>query len=153
MLNQDYLDMLSILNGEGVEFVVVGAYALAVHGFPRATGDLDILVAPTAENSPKVLAGLKRFGAPTSGLAADAFAEPGVVFQVGIAPRRIDIITEIDGVPFREAAADATVVGVEGLQVPFLSKSNLIRNKQATGREKDRLDAEMLMGGEPKGAP
>jgi hypothetical protein len=148
MLNSDYRDMLSILKEEGVDFVVVGAYALAAHGFPRATGDLDVLVAPTAENSRRVLAGLKRFGSPTAGLAEDTFAQPGTIFQVGVAPRRIDIITEIDAVPFGAAAADATVVDMEGLRVPFLSRANLIKNKKATGREKDRLDAETLMGGE-----
>jgi hypothetical protein len=138
--------MLSILSGEGVEYVMVGAYALAAHGFPRATGDLDILVAPTPDNSRKVLSALKRFGSPTSDLANDTFAQPGVIFQVGVAPRRIDIITEIDGVPFTAAIKDAGVVELDGLWVPFLSKANLIRNKLATGREKDRLDAQTLMG-------
>ena len=144
MLNQDYREMLSLfLEGEA-EFVVVGAYALAVHGVPRATGDIDLFVNPTEQNSAKVYRCLASFGAPVRDIASEDFATPGIVFQVGVAPRRIDIITMIDGVSFDEAAEDAVQVDMEGLVVPVISKRNLIKNKESTNRPKDRLDAESL---------
>jgi hypothetical protein len=144
MLNQDYKEMLSLLIGEKVEFVLVGAYALATHGFPRATGDIDILVKPSPGNAHSVYRCLAKFGAPLEGVNVDDFSSPGVVFQIGIAPMRIDILTAIDAVSFQEAIQDAIVVEIEGLRIPVLSKSNLIKNKEATGRVKDRIDAEIL---------
>ena len=144
MLNQDYKEMLSLLLEEQVEFVLVGAYAMAAHGYPRATGDIDLYINPSAENSQRVYNCLARFGAPMDELRPDEFSTPDVVFQIGIAPRRIDMITMIDGVTFKEASEDALEVDIEGLRVPVLSKSNLIRNKESTGRPKDQIDAEML---------
>ena len=144
MLNQDYREMLSLLLEEEAEFVVVGAYALAVHGLPRATGDIDLFVNPTRSNSPKVYRSLVKFGAPMAELEPEDFSAPGVVFQVGVAPRRIDIFTEIDGVSFEEANSDALTVDMAGLAVPVISKHDLIRNKEATGRLKDKLDADNL---------
>lgn len=144
MLNQDYKEMLSLLLEEQVEFFLVGAYALAVHGFPRATGDIDIFVNPTLENSEKVYRCLARFGAPLGEIRPNEFSAPDVVFQMGIAPRRIDIITMIDGVTFDEAQEDAIAVDIEGLHIPVLSKAKLIKNKQSTGRPKDQIDADNL---------
>jgi hypothetical protein len=144
MLNPDYKEMLSLLLEESVEFVLVGAYALAVHGFPRATGDIDLLVRPSAENAEKVYRCLARFGAPMEGIRSGDFSEPGLVFQIGVAPRRIDILTAIDGLSFQEAAKDAIIVRIEDLDIPVLSKANLIKNKESTGRMKDAVDAETL---------
>ena len=145
MLNEDYKEMLeSLLNG-GVEFILVGAYALAAHGFPRATGDMDIWVKPDEENSKKLYKALARFGAPISKIREDEFSQPGLIFQIGVAPRRIDIITKIAAVEFDEADADKIVVDIEDLEIPVLSVKLLIKNKMATGREKDILDAKLLM--------
>lgn len=144
MLNKDYKEMLqSLLNNE-VRFLVVGAYAMGAYGYPRATGDFDIWVEASSENSKKVYKSLSAFGAPLSDITADTFLKEGIVFQIGVAPRRIDIITHIDGVSFKDAFDTRVKLKIENLEIPFLSKENLIKNKQATGREKDRLDAEYL---------
>lgn len=144
MLNQDYKEMLSLLIGKDVEFVLVGAYALAVHGFPRATGDIDIFVRPNPENARNVYSCLATFGAPLEGVSVEDFSSPGVIFQIGVAPRRIDILTTIDAVSFQEAIEDALLIDIEGLKIPVLSKANLIINKESTGRAKDKIDAEHL---------
>jgi hypothetical protein len=144
MLNPDYSDMLRCFHENDVAFLVVGAYAMAVHGFPRATGDIDFWVEPTKENAPKVISSLKRFGAPVSDLSLADFATPNVVFQIGVAPCRIDILTSIDGVTFAEAWPHRTLAKVDTLTIPVLSIADLIRNKLASGREKDRLDVAEL---------
>src|SRR4051812_1317630 len=99
-MNRDFAEMLSALSAAGAEFLVVGAHALAAHGRPRATGDLDIWVRSTSENAEKVWSALARFGAPLSGLSKADLQAPDVVFQIGIEPNRIDILTSIDGVDF-----------------------------------------------------
>ncbi|MBN2010698.1 nucleotidyltransferase [candidate division KSB1 bacterium] len=144
MLNQDYKEMLSILLENNVEFLLVGAYAMAVHGYPRATGDLDIFVRPSKENSQKVYQALAKFGAPLESVTIEDFEKPGTIFQIGMIPRRIDVINEIDGVTFEDAYHAREFIDIEGLIVPVISKQKLIINKQATGRDKDRLDAERL---------
>lgn len=144
MLNEDYKEMLQGLLDQKVEFIVVGAYALAAHGFPRATGDIDIWVKPDKNNSKKVYEALARFGAPINEIREDEFSQPGLIFQIGVVPRRIDIITEIDAVGFEEADSDKIFVDIDGLKVPVLSVDKLIKNKMATGREKDLLDAKLL---------
>ena len=145
MLNKDYKEMLQFLLEEKVEFILVGAYALGAHGYPRATGDIDIWVNADENNSKKTYNALARFGAPLDQLQVNDFAVEGVIFQIGVAPRRIDIITRIDGVTYDEANDDKIIVEVEGLLLPVLSLDNLIKNKLATGREKDELDAKYLM--------
>jgi len=144
MLNEDYKEMLQILLEENVKFIVVGAYALGAHGFPRATGDIDIWIEPTAVNAKKVIRSLARFRVPLSDVNQEDFTEEGIIFQIGVAPRRIDIITIIDGVEFQSAYAKKLLVSVEGLSIPVLSVEDLIKNKESTGREKDALDAKML---------
>lgn len=145
MLNKDYKEMLQFLLEEKVEFILVGAYALGAHGYPRATGDIDIWVKADENNSKKTYNALARFGAPLDQINVNDFAIEGVIFQIGVAPRRIDIITKIDGVTYDEANEDKIVVEVEGLKLPVLSLDKLIKNKLATGREKDELDAKFLM--------
>ena len=145
MLNKDYKEMLQFLLEEKVEFILVGAYALGAHGYPRATGDIDIWVKADENNSKKTYNALARFGAPLDQIQVNDFAVEGVIFQIGVAPRRIDIITRIDGVTYDEANDDKIIVEVEGLLLPVLSLDNLIKNKLATGREKDELDAKYLM--------
>jgi len=144
MLNEDYKEMLQILLKNKVKFLIVGAYAMGAHGYPRATGHLDIWVEASSANSPKIYRLLSEFGAPLSEVTCDTFAEKGIVFQVGIAPRRIDIITLIDGVDFRRAYSNRQNVLINNIKVPFISKKDLIKNKESTGREKDKLDAKCL---------
>jgi hypothetical protein len=147
LLNSDYKDMLQLLLNHGVRFLLVGAYAMGAQGFPRATGDIDIWVEPSAENSTRVYRSMAAFGAPLHEIDENTFATPGIVFQIGVAPRRIDVITTISGVGFAEAYDRSQIVEIEGLPIPVLSLDDLIRNKRATGRDKDRLDADRLEGG------
>jgi len=145
-LNDDFREMLEALTDADVEFVIVGAHALAVHGVPRATGDIDVLVRPSPENAVRVMAALLAFGAPVAahGVTRADFERPGNVYQIGLPPRRIDLLTEITGVSFDEAWADRVIVERDGLSLPFLSRAALLRNKDATGRDKDALDAKLL---------
>jgi hypothetical protein len=136
--------MLSLLLENKVDFLLVGAYALAAHGFPRATADIDVFVKPSPENAGRVYKALSEFGAPLGDVSPADFESPGTILQIGVAPRRIDLITEISGLSFDEANVDRDVVEIEGLSVPVISKAKLIINKLSTGREKDRLDAEEL---------
>ena len=142
MFNQDYSDLLRELSVHRVHYVIVGAYAMAAHGIVRATGDIDILVEPTPANAEAVIASLAAFGAPLSGVTAEDFRTPGTVYQIGVPPSRIDILTDIDGLSFAEAG----VVNVEinDQLVPFLDLESLKRNKASSGRAKDKLDLELL---------
>jgi hypothetical protein len=144
VLNEDYKEMLQCLKTNDVRFLIVGAYALGAYGYPRATGDMDIWVMAAADNSEKLYKALKEFGAPLTQIDEHAFAQQGIIFQVGIAPRRIDIITKIDGVEFEGAYSRRKDINIEGLAIPFISKADLIKNKLATGREKDLIDVEQL---------
>ncbi|MCX5846159.1 MAG: nucleotidyltransferase [Deltaproteobacteria bacterium] len=144
MLNEDYKEMLQLLLEEHVDFMIVGAYALGTHGYPRATGDIDIWVKPNNINSKKLYKALARFGAPLDQIRIDEFSTEGIIFQIGVIPRRIDIITKIDGVTYEEADEDKIIVEIEGLKIPVISLEKLIRNKMATGREKDELDIKTL---------
>jgi Nucleotidyltransferase of unknown function (DUF6036) len=140
MLNPDFKDMLSCLKDEEVDFIIVGAYALAAHGFPRATGDIDIWVRNSFENAPKIMRALVKFGAPTSHLSEEDFTAPDVIVQLGVEPSRIDLLTGIDGVGFEEAWQNKISVTIDDLEIDILSKEDLLRNKLATGRDKDQGD-------------
>jgi hypothetical protein len=144
MLNEDYKDMLQALVAEKVDFLLVGAYALAAHGYPRATMDIDIWVVPSPDNADAVLRAIRRFGAPLHNLTKADLEKEGTVFQIGIAPRRIDIITAASGLNFEQASSRATTVEVEGIVVRIPSIDDLIRNKRASGRTRDIADAEAL---------
>ncbi|MHA1880351.1 MAG: hypothetical protein ACTSYG_08140 [Candidatus Heimdallarchaeota archaeon] len=144
MLNEDYKEMLQILLNNEVKFLIVGAYAMGAHGYPRATGDFDIWVEASAKNSKKIYKSLSEFNAPLFNITEKAFAEKGVIFQIGVAPRRIDIITHIDGVIFEKAYETKELIEIESLKIPFISKENLIKNKQSTNREKDKIDVNYL---------
>jgi hypothetical protein len=145
MFNQDYKEMLLCLKEEQAEFIIVGAYAMAAHGFPRSTADFDIWVNPTKENSFKVFHALARFGAPMKDISEETFTEKGILYQIGVAPCRIDIITEISGnISFSAAALHAERIDFGKVTVPVLSVKNLIANKLATGRPKDLEDADQL---------
>ncbi len=143
-MDPNFVDILrSFVEGD-VHFLVVGAYALAFHGHPRGTGDLDLWIDPSADNAQKAYAALARFGAPLHQVTVKDLSEPGVVFQIGVAPVRIDILTSLSGLTFQEAWQSRTDALLEGLAFPVIGRHELLRNKRATGRPKDLLDAEVL---------
>jgi hypothetical protein len=136
--------MLQALVDERVSFLLVGAYALAAHGYPRATMDIDIWVMPASGNAEATLRAIRRFGAPLHDLTKADLEREGTVFQIGVAPRRIDIITSASGLRFDEAFVNSLAVDIEGIEVHIPSVADLIRNKRASGRTKDLADAEAL---------
>lgn len=144
MLNEDYKDMLRALSDEKVRFIIVGAYALAAHGYPRATMDIDIWVMPSPENADAILRALSRFGAPLHNLTKEDLLKDGTIFQIGIAPRRIDIITAASGLRFEPTYRNSISVNIEGIEVRIPSIDDLILNKRTIGRTKDLADAEAL---------
>ncbi|MBL9165728.1 MAG: hypothetical protein JNL18_23595 [Planctomycetaceae bacterium] len=144
-MNQDFSEMLSELLAADAEFLLVGAYALSTYGYTRATGDLDIWVRPTPENAPKVWRALKAFQAPMRNVTVQDFHTLDVVFQIGVEPGRIDILTSISGVEFDEAWSQRQHRTLSGMNVPVLSKPHLLANKLASGRPKDIGDAGWLM--------
>ena len=143
-MNRDFDEMLAALSAAGAEFLVVGAHAVAVHGRPRATGDMDLWVRPTADNAARVWQALVAFGAPLTQLTPADLARPDVVFQIGVPPSRIDVLTGISGVSFDEAWPRRVTVTVEGRTVPVLGREDLIRNKKASGRPRDLADVAEL---------
>ena len=144
MLNPDFRDMLSCLIDEEAEFIIVGAYALAAHGLPRATGDIDIWVRNSRGNAPKVVRALVRFGAPTSNLSEADFTSPDMVVQIGVEPCRIDLLTGISGVEFDAAWKNKVTISVDDLELHVLSKADLLKNKLSAGRDKDQSDIAWL---------
>jgi hypothetical protein len=143
-LNRDFRDLLAEFNAQGVEYLVVGAHALAAHGHVRATKDLDVWVRPDAANAGRALQALRNFGAALQDLTEADLTNKGTVFQIGVAPLRIDIITAIDGVDFDEAWPDRIETRFADLPASVLSKEHLIRNKRAAGRAQDLADLERL---------
>lgn len=144
MFNRDFTDMLAALSEEGVEYLVVGAYAVIAHGALRTTGDLDILVRRSPENAERLWRALKRFGAPLLDVSREDFIQPDVIYQIGVRPGRIDLLTEIPGVEFEQAWPNRTHVEIEGRPIPFIGREDLIRGKIASGRHKDLADVEVL---------
>jgi hypothetical protein len=145
-VNDDFRDLLAALLAAGARFLVVGAHALAVHGVPRATGDLDVWIAADPDNARRVHGALVAFGAPVvaMGVTREDFIRPDQVVQIGLPPRRIDILTAISGVPFEEAWPERVTHDVQGLAVPFIGRAALVKNKRAAGRAKDVADLEAL---------
>jgi hypothetical protein len=145
-VNDDFLDLLDALLRAGAEFLVVGAHAMAVHGVPRATGDLDVWVRPDAPNADRVWKALAEFGAPAGalGVSREDLETRGIVVQIGLPPRRLDILTDVSGLDFDEAWRNRVTHRVGPHAVPFLSRHDLIRNKRASGRPKDLADLDIL---------
>jgi hypothetical protein len=143
-LNKDWREFLELLNSNGVEYLVVGAFAVAYHGFPRYTADLDLLVQPTRENAERVLHALSEFGFGKLGIQASDLCTPGMVIQLGVKPNRIDLLTAISGVSFDEAWATRNKAELDGITTNFIGRAALVRNKEQTGRAKDLGDAEEL---------
>jgi hypothetical protein len=153
-LNPDYAEMLSALSAlsaEGAEFLIVGAFAVAAYGIPRSTGDIDIWVNPDPANAERVWRALERFGAPLRNLSPSDFTQTDFVFQMGVRPCRIDLMTAISGVDWNEAWSTRLDGAIEGMTLPVLSKELLIRNKRAAARPQDLADADRLEHGLRKG--
>ena len=144
MLNPDFKDILSCLKNEEVEFIVVGAYALATHGFPRATGDIDIWIRNSSANARKTYRALVAFGAPLSNLSEADLTSPDLVVQIGVEPCRIDLMTGIDGVGFDHAWANKVKVLIDDLEINVLSRADLLTNKLAANRDQDQGDIAWL---------
>ena len=145
---EDFRDVLAELRRAEARFLVVGAHALAAHGVPRATVDLDVWIDPSPENVSRVWAALAAFGAPLSALEiteAD-LTRPDTVVQLGLPPWRIDILTGISGVTFGEAWPERIEADFEDVLVPFIGRAAFVRNKRASGRLKDLVDIESLAG-------
>jgi len=143
-LNKDWREFLELLNSNGVEYLVVGAFAVAFHGFPRYTADLDLLLRPTAENADRFLRALSEFGFGKAGILAADLCSPGMVIQLGVKPNRTDLLTSLSGVGFEEAWETRTEAELEGIATRFIGRVALLRNKEQTGRAKDLGDAEEL---------
>jgi hypothetical protein len=144
--SQDFDDLLAALNDARAEFVIVGAHALAIHGYVRATGDLDVHVRPTRGNAQRVVEALVAFGAPVAAhsITAADFEVPGMIYQIGLPPNRIDLLTQLSGVDFDECL-DGSVAGTLGTQqVRFIGLRAQIKNKLASARKKDLADVEIL---------
>lgn len=143
-VEKDFEELLESFNEHDVEYVIVGAYALAFHGVPRNTGDMDILVCPSADNARKVLSALSDFGFGSLGLKSEDFRHPDSVIQLGVAPVRVDILTSITGVTWQEAVKGRAEGRYGDTVVSFLGRQEFIANKRALGRKKDLADLEAL---------
>lgn len=143
-MNQDFLDLLRAFAAHDVRSLIVGAYALAIHGRPRATGDLDVWVDATPENATRVYAALRNFGAPIAEVSEADFAVPGIVYQIGVPPGRIDVLTQLSGLVFADAWPTRLRGSFGEIEADFIGRDAFIRNKLATGRDKDRIDVASL---------
>ncbi|MBI3718067.1 MAG: hypothetical protein HY252_05680 [Sphingobacteriales bacterium] len=144
MFSPDFKEFAELLIKHKVKYLVVGGYAVGIHGHPRYTGDLDIWLLPEKENAAKIMAAVKDFGFGSLSITAEDFIKEENVIQLGYPPLRIDLLTSIDGVSFDECYENKKVVTVDGLAVNFIGYNDLIKNKRATGRQQDLGDIENL---------
>jgi hypothetical protein len=143
-VNEDFAEILAALSAAGAEFLVVGAHAMAAHGVVSATGALDLWIRATPENAQRVWQPLVTFGAPLHDLSLEHLTADNVVFQIGLLPRRIDVLTSLTGLEFEHSWRSRISVTIEGREVPVLDLDSLIRNKEATGRPRDLADVAEL---------
>lgn len=143
-LNQDFKEFIESLNDNGVHYLVIGGYAVAQHGYPRYTKDIDVWIEMTIDNAIKVVKALDQFGFSSLGLKEADFLEADQIIQLGYPPSRIDILTTLPGVEFAECYSSRVVVNMDGISVNFIDLENLKRNKKASGRHQDLADLENL---------
>jgi hypothetical protein len=143
-MNQDFLDLLRALSDADARFLVVGAYAVGVHGHPRATKDLDVWVEPSVENAPRVMNALKNFGAPLMGLTEADLTRPEVGLQIGVEPGRIDVLTRVSGVAFADAWGRRLATAFGDLRCDVIGLDDLLVNKRAAARPQDLADVAAL---------
>jgi predicted nucleotidyltransferase len=144
MLSSDFREFIRLLNNNEVKYLVVGGYAVGIHGHPRYTGDLDIWLLPDKENAFKSLKSLDEFGFGSLEITETDLMKEGTVIQLGQPPLRIDLLNSIDGVSFHECYPNKKTVSIDGLEVNFIGYNDLIKNKKATGRHQDLGDIENL---------
>jgi hypothetical protein len=144
MLNQDFKEFIQLLNANQVRYLVVGGYAVALHGYPRYTKDIDIWIEMTPENSFRVVQALEQFGFGSLGLKEQDFLEEDTIIQLGYPPRRIDLLTTLPGVEFEACYLSKADIDIEGLHINFISVEDLKKNKKASGRAQDIADIENL---------
>jgi hypothetical protein len=144
-VNSDFSELLSVFNAYQVRYLVIGGYAVIRYTEPRSTKDLDLLIQADATNGRSVFAALAAFGAPLADLTPDDFAEEGYVYQMGVAPLRVDILMSVPGVNFDDAWERREEVEMAGLTIPFISREDLIASKRAAGRPQDLVDVQSLL--------
>ena len=144
MFSQDFKEFVELLIKNKAEYLIVGGYAVGVHGHPRYTGDLDIWLNPTKENASKILICINQFGFSSFGLKEDDFIKEGNIIQLGYPPLRIDLLTQIDGVTFNDCFQNKTQVEIEDLLVNFIGYNDLLKNKKESGRLRDLDDIDQL---------
>ncbi len=144
LTNSDFRELLNLFKKHEIRYLVVGGYAVMKYSEPRFTKDLDVWIATDPENAHSVYVALKEFGAPLANLTADDFTQKDYFYQMGRPPLRVDIMMSIPGVEFEEAWKNREVVELAGLRIPFISRSDLIQAKEASGRPQDKIDVEML---------
>ena len=143
-MNSDFRDLLEALNAAEAEYLVVGGFAVGVHTEPRYTKDLDVWVNNSPENAPKVLEALRLFGGPTGSLTAEDLTEEDAFYQIGVEPVRVDLILTLRPLTFTESWKTRTVFKIDGVPINFISIDDLIKNKEASGRPRDLVDANTL---------
>lgn len=143
-VQQDFRDLLALFSKHKVDFIIVGAYALGFHGVPRYTGDLDVLVGPDADNADNVMVALNEFGFGNIGLTATDFEKEGNVIQLGFPPIRVDILTSITGITWKQAESGSVVGSFGDLMVKYIGRAEFVANKKALGRKKDIADLEAV---------
>jgi hypothetical protein len=148
-MSPDWIELLNLFNASEVRFLIIGGYAVIKYAEPRFTKDIDIWIGIDSENSRRVYEALRRFGAPLAGISPEDFTKPGYFYQMGRPPLRVDIVMTIPGVEFEEAWSNRVATTLDGVDVPFISKPDLIKAKQAAGRPQDLLDLERLRATEP----
>jgi len=146
VLAKDFAEFIDLLNKHAVEYMVVGGYALAFHGKPRNTGDLDIWIENSEPNAVRMLEVVKDFGLGSMGFTKEDFMKEGYISQIGYPPLRIDILNSIDGVRFREAYANRKVMDSDGMKIAYIGRNEFIKNKQASGRAQDLIDIKEIQG-------
>lgn len=146
-VQEDFKELLELLNSQGAEYLIVGGYALALHGAPRYTGDLDVYVKPDPDNASRIMEALEEFGFGTVGLKQDDFLVPEQIIQLGVPPVRIDLITSISGVTWDEAVSGSVGVTYGGVPIKILGRREFIINKKAVGRSQDLADVDAIGGG------
>jgi predicted nucleotidyltransferase len=144
MLSQDFKEFIELLIKHKVEYLIVGGYAVGIHGHPRYTGDLDIWLNSTSQNALGILNAVNEFGFSSYGLTQSDFTKPGNIIQLGYPPLRIDLLTQIDGVTFEKCFINKKEVIIEGLNVNFIGYNDLLKNKKESGRARDMDDVDNL---------
>jgi predicted nucleotidyltransferase len=144
VLPADFREFLRLLNEAGVEYLLIGGYAVGYHGYPRTTADMDVWVEISPDNATRLVEVFRRFGMDAPDLTADLFLQQGKIVRMGVPPMRIEVLTAIDGVAFRNCFARREAVNLDGLKVNMISLSDLRKNKLASGRHKDLDDLEHL---------